>query len=219
VETAVKFLREVKEGKVKIVVGGVGGVTPLAREVLDQPPIKPWIQDLYSRIARLLEDNALTVDEIADILELATKTIDNRIREMRKPEAGDQRVVGFIDIDDGEWRWTLLKSLENIVESDEFGESFRPRRMDEPIKLVIKVNRGDRPRQLLMTPRKVVENWDAIERMLPDEMQMVVITHPDWEGARDDIAVTHHHVPKGALRYLILNAARYIEEKLYYSVF
>ncbi len=219
IETAQKFLEDLKSGKIEIKVGGIGGITPLAKEVLEQPPTRPWIQDLYSRIARLLDDNALTIDEIADILELATKTIDNRIREMRKPEAGEQRVVGFIDIDEFEWRWTLLKSLENIVASDEFSESFRPRELDEPIKLVIKVNKGDRPRQLLLTPRKVIENWEAIDSMLPDEMQMVIITHPDWEGARDDIAVTHHHVSKKALRYLILNAARYIEEKVYYSAF
>ena len=219
INTALDFLEKFRNGEITLKVGGIGGITPLAKEILEEPPIRPWIHDLYSRIARLLEDNALTIDEIADILELASKTIDNRIREMRKPEAGEQRVVGFIDIDEGEWRWTLLRSLENIVESDEFEESFKPRHLDDPIKLVIRVNKGDRPRELLLTPRKVIENWDTIESMLPDEMYSVIITYPEWEGSRDDIMIAHYHVPKNALEYLILNGARYIEDKLYYSVF
>jgi ATP-dependent Lhr-like helicase len=218
-DTAKRFLSMLREGKVRLRAGALGGLTPLAKEVLEQPTVRPWIQDLSSRIARLLEDNALTIDEIADILELATKTIDNKIRELRKPEAGEQRVVGFIDVDEDEWRWTLLKSLESVVSFDEFKDSFEPKKINEPVKLVVKVNKGDRPRQLLITPKKVIENWDAIENMLPEEMQMVIITHPDWEGAKDDVAVVHHYVPKSALKYLILNAARYIEKKLYFSAF
>lgn len=217
--TAMEFLEDLRKGSVVLKAGGIGGITPLAKEILEEPPIRPWIHDLYSRIARLLEDNALTIDEIADILELASKTIDNRIREMRKPESGDQRIVGFIDIDEGEWRWTLLRSLDDIASSDEFRESFKPRRLEDPIKLVIKVNKGDRPRELLLTPRKVKENWDTIESMLPDEMHMVIITYPEWEGSRDDITVVHYHVPKSALKYLILNGARYIEDRFYYSAF
>lgn len=218
VERAVEFLRQLRNGEVEIHTAVTGGLTPLAKEILDSPPVKPWVQDLAERIARLLEDNALTIDEIADILELSPKTVENKIREMRKPEQGETRIVGFIDVDEDEWRWTLLRSLKGIAESPEFERSFKPRRLDNPVKLVIRVNRGDRPRQLLVTPRRILESWDSVSKMLPDEMYSVTITHPDWEGARDDVAVTHYNVPKAAIPLLVLNAAAYIEEKeLYYA--
>jgi len=216
VETAVNFLRMLREGRIEIMIAGSGGITPLAKEILDSPSVKPWIQDLSERIARLLEDNALTIDEIADILELSPKTVENKIRDMRRPEHGQTRVVGFIDLDEDEWRWTLVRSLRGIAESIEFERSFRVRRLDNTIKIVVKVNRGDKPRQMLLTPRRVIESWDRISGMLPEEMYSLTITHPDWEGARDDIAITHYNVPRQAVPLLVLNAAAYIEEKTYY---
>jgi len=133
VETAREFLERLRRGLVRLVPSTGPGVSPLAAEILDMPAVRPWVPDLAGRIARLLEDNALTVMEIADILDLSEKTVENKLSEMRRPDYGEQRVVPFIDVDAGEVRWTLARSREAIASSQEFADSFRPRNPREGI--------------------------------------------------------------------------------------
>ncbi len=216
IETAQRFLRDLQEGRIEIHVPMGGGLTPIAREILKAPPIKPWMPDLSLRIARLLEGSALTILELADILELAEKTIESKIKDMRKPEYGENRVVGFIDIDEDEWRWTLLRSLEEVASSEEFSNSFRPFRMREPLRVYIRASPTHKPKELIVTPEIVVKDFDKILRMLPSELYSVKIVSAYSDNRRDDFSVVHYHVPTRALRFLILNAARYLEEKYYF---
>jgi ATP-dependent Lhr-like helicase len=214
IETAREFLARLQRGEVRLVPSTGPGVSPLAAEVLETPAVRPWIPDLAGRIARLLEDNALTVIEIADILDLSEKTVENKLYEMRKPEYGDQRVVPFIDVDEGEVRWTLARSLEAIASSEEFSESFRPRNPREPLRVLIRHTRGDRGHELIVTPRALLEKWGELSRMLPEEIYMVRVESAYSLGTREDPKLTLYHVNRESLRWLLLNAARYIEARL-----
>ncbi len=211
IEETVNLLYKIKRGDIIIAKPVTTKLTPLSQEVLRNPATRPWMQDLAIRIARNLEENALTVIELADILELAEKTIDTKIKDMRKPRYGNMRVIGFIDIDENEWRWTLLKDLEYIAELEEFENSFKPINMDEPLRISIKQDNTTKPKEIIVTPRVVVEQWEEIEQSLPDEIYMVRIESAYNEGTRDDIVVTHYYVPRQALRLLILNASAYIQ--------
>ncbi len=213
IEDSIEFIERLKAGKIKVLKTDIGGLTPLALEIVKYPPIRPWMQDLATRIARMLEGTALTVIELADILELAEKTIDSRLREMRKPEYKDHRVAGFLDYDEDEWRWALIKDLEDIVESEEFSHYFKPPRMREPLRLLVKASQGSRPRELIVNPEAVVNNWEEIAKRLPDEVYMVKVSSAYSEGTRDDVSVTYYYTPTRILKYLILNAATYIQRK------
>ena len=211
IDETIDILYKIKRGEIIIVKPRTTKLTPLSQEVLRNPATRPWMQDLAVRIARNLEENALTILELADILELAEKTIDTKIKDMRKPRYGNMRVVGFLDIDENEWRWTLLKDLEYIAELEEFENSFKPINMNEPFRISIKQDNATKPKEIIVTPRVVLDQWDEIEMSLPDEIYMVRIESAYNEGSRDDIVVTHYYVPKHALRLLILNAAAYIQ--------
>ncbi len=213
VDTAKEFVRKLQLGEIKIKTPYVSGLTPIAKQILMMPPIKPWIPDLAGRIARILEGSAFTVFELADILDLSEKTIESKIKDMRKEEYGDKRVVGFIDIDEDEWRWTLYKSLEEVVYSEEFERSFKPERLDEPMRVYIKNDQGHRVREVIVTPRLILEKWERLEEVLPRNIYYVRVISAYGYGGRDDISVTFYHVPVKALRYLLLNAATYLQEK------
>ena len=213
VEGAKEFIKRLQGGELKVRTPYVSGITPIARQILLAPPIKPWIPDLAGRIARLLEGSAFTIFELTDILDLSEKTIESKIKDMRKEEYGEKRVVGFIDIDEDEWRWTLYKSLEEIVNSEEFENSFKPSRLDEPMRVYVKNDQGHRVREIIVTPRLLLENWERLEEVLPQNIYYVRVISAYGYGGRDDISVTHYHVPLKALRYLLLNAAAYLQSK------
>ncbi|MCE4600769.1 MAG: DEAD/DEAH box helicase [Desulfurococcales archaeon] len=216
IETAREFITMLQEGKIKVHTPMGGGLTPIAREILKAPPVKPWMPDLARRIARMLEGSALTVFELADILELAEKTVEAKIKDMRRPDYDDIRVVGFIDIDDDDWRWTLLRSLEEVVSMEEFENSFKPVRMREPLRVYIKPTQAHRPKELIVTPETVVKNYERIKQMFPQELYNVRITSAYSENRKDDVVISHYYVTADALKYLLLNAAKYIEEKYYF---
>ncbi len=218
IEGAIDFIEDIKSGRIKVYTIH-RRLTPLAREVLRYPPVKPWIQDLTLKIARMIEGTALTVLEIADLLELAEKTVDSKIREMRKEEYNEHRVVGFIDIDEDEWRWLLLKDLNEVASSEEFSSSFKPFKWREPLRVYIKSHQTGKPKEIIITPEAVVREWRDIESRIPEELYMVKISSAYSEGTRDDIIVTHYHVPARALKLLLLNAAAYIQKKEFERVF
>lgn len=214
VETAKEFLRMLRDGLIEIVESTGPGVTPLAAEILESPAIRPWLPDLAGRIARLLEDNALTVFEIADILDLSEKTVENKLSDMRRPEYGDERVVPFIDVDEGETRWTLVKSLESIAKSEEFSSSFTPENPREPLRVIVKAAKGGEWHEVIVTPKALREKWDELKRLFPEEIYMARIESAYSLGGREEPRVTLYHVNREALRWLLLNAARYIESRL-----
>jgi len=214
VEGAKEFLRDLREGRIKIVESRGPGVSPLAASILESPPVRPWIPDLASRIARLLEDNALSIMELADILDLSEKSVENKLSEMRKPDYGDERVVAFIDIDDGEIRWTLARSLESIARSEEFSNSFQPHYQRQPLRVTIKAGKEDRSHELIVTPKALLEKWSEMRTRLPEEIYMAKVESAYSLGGREEPRVTIYHANRESLKWLLLNAARYIESRL-----
>ncbi|MEB2793775.1 MAG: DEAD/DEAH box helicase [Caldisphaeraceae archaeon] len=213
VEGAKSFIEKLKKGKITIINMNSGNATPLAKSILEVPPVRPWIQDLAVKIGRLLDNNGLTIFEIADILELAEKTIENKLKEMRKPDYDELRVVRFIDVDDEEYRWTLLSSFEDVSKSEEFINSFTPKKLREPMRVYIKVTQQSKPKEYILTPKFLIESWKSLEEMLPNEIYEVKITSAYEYGSKEDLTVSHYFVNKGALRMLLMNAARYMEIK------
>ena len=219
-DTARWFLEELRAGRIRVRTPLIGGLTPLAKSILQQPSIRPWLPDLAPRIARFLEDTPLTIIDLADALELAEKTVESKLKEMRKPEYGDLRVVSFIDIDTGETRWALLRELERIAESEDYMNSFRPRRLDEPLRVYIRAAPGQKPRELILKPADLLgPEAERILSMFPREAYSIKVTSAYAMDTRDDVSVVHYHVPASAVKYLLLNAARYLESKYYEEFF
>lgn len=216
VDEAIAFLEDLRSGSVEIHIAGAGGLTPLSREILATPAIKPWVHDLAERIARLLHDNALTVLEIADLLELSPKTVEAKLKEMRKPSYGDLRVVAFIDVDEDDVRWTLLSSLENIARSEEFRSSFEPPNPDEPLRVTYTVEGLERAaREVVVTPRILSEMKDKLV-LFPEEMHKVIVRSAYSGGGRGDPQVVYYNVPRSALPFLVRNAAAYLSGRDYW---
>lgn len=217
VETAKQFLEKLNSGEIRIITPLVSGLTPLAREILKSPKIRPWLPDLAGRIAKLIEGTALTVEEIADILGLSEKTVENKLREMRKPEYASKRAVAFVDVDTGEWRWTLARTLSEVAESEEFESSFRPSRRDDPYRVIVQlVPRASATREVIVTPETVESRWREIARYLPEESYKVKIISAYDYGGRDDVSITYFNTNRDNLRLLLLNAATYIQAKNIY---
>ncbi|MNO09686.1 hypothetical protein D3C81_2330310 [compost metagenome] len=61
-----------------------------------------------------------------------------------------------------------------------------------------------------------MNNFERIRQMLPSELYNVKIMSAYSENRKDDVVVVHYYVPADSLKYLLLNAARYIEGKYYY---
>ncbi|WP_460124236.1 DEAD/DEAH box helicase [Stetteria hydrogenophila] len=216
VQEVVAFLEDLKAGRVELHFAGAGGLTPLSREILSTPAVKPWVHDLADKIAKLLQDNALTVFEIADLLELSTRTVEARLKEMRKPSYGDLRVVAFIDVDEDEWRWTLLSSLESIAGSEEFQSSFTPPNPDEPLRVSYTVEGLEgAEREVVVTPRILSEEGAALS-MFPEEMHKVTVRSAYGTGGRGEPHVTYYNVPRSALPLLVRNAAAYLQRLDYW---
>ncbi len=213
IPNAKKFIEKIKNNKINIIRPFISGLTPIAKEILKMPPIKPWMPDLAGRIAKLVEGSALTVMEIADILELSEKTVESKIKDMRREEYNEKRLVGFIDLDEDEWRWTLVKSINEVSDSEEFSESFKPHNLEEPIRVYLWLGTGKVAKELILTPKLILEKWDEISNMLPNEIYKVKVISAYDYGGRDDVSVVHYHIPKTALKYILLNAAAYLQEK------
>ncbi len=213
IEGTKTFLKKLNSNEIKIVNLNNGNPSPLAEGILELPAVRPWIQDLTIKIGRLLENNSLTIFEIADILELAEKTIENKLKDMRKPEYNDMRVVRFLDVDEDDYRWTLLKSLNNIMESDEFKVYFNPKKSDEPLRVHIRISPQSKPKEYIITPKFLMERWEDLEKLLPEEIYELRITSAYEYGTREDSNILHYFVNIKSLKPLILNAATYIEKK------
>lgn len=212
VDAAREFLRGLHSGSIRLVEWRGSGYHPLTRELAGVPAVRPWLPGLARRIASLIEGYALTVEEIADALELSEKTVEAKLKDMRRVDYGAIRTVAFIDVDDGETRWTLASSLPQVAELEEFKASFTPRRIDAQYRVVVKRSRGDAGMEFILTPRNVLENWDAVRKMLPGEAHQVTISNVDYPDR--DLTVTYYNLPADTLRYLILNAAAAIEKKI-----
>ncbi|MCE4625094.1 MAG: DEAD/DEAH box helicase [Desulfurococcales archaeon] len=210
IDGAADFIERLRSGNIKVL--RTRTPTPLARYIIRLPANRPWIPDLVGRIARALSGYAFTILELADILEVSDKTIENKIKEMRKQEYGENRVFCFIDVYGNECRWALVKEVEEIAAMEDFKPSFTPRRRNEPVRVVVQSISGGSNREIIVTPEIIEKMWERIAADLPDEVHIVRI-QPAFSNYSKDLTITYYNVPKKVLKYLILNAAAVFQSR------
>jgi len=208
IEGAKKLLEKIHNGEIEFIYIR-NDETPLSRYIRELPPIRPWIKDASLLIVETLENMALTIDELSEILELPPKTIENKLKDLRKPDVVD-RVFQFIDVDIGEWRWALVKDAEKIYQSPEYKQSFEPYHIDEVFMLYIRPM-DDLPYfTLYFSPREIISNIRKfIERIPVNEAFEVKVIPSD--SMLKTLTPRYFYVPKNVIPYIALNGVTYIQ--------
>ncbi|MGC9112156.1 DEAD/DEAH box helicase [Acidilobus sp.] len=212
VEGAIKFIESLGNHYIKVHVIR-DGPSPLSQELLSLPPVRLWVQDLAKRIAELLKDWAFTSIEIAEELKLSEKTVLNKLKDMRRPEYNDLRVIAFLDVNSDEWRWTLASSFNDIASSEDFAESFAPLDLNAELKVTAKKGYTWEPRETIVKPKDVVDRWNLILPYVAgtDEIYELKVSMAGYYGADYESSVTYHYVDANHAKLLILNAAAYLQ--------
>lgn len=210
-ERAKEFLRKIREGIIKIHIVKSTKPTPLAEYLMRTPPIRLWIPGLATMIAQALKDSALTVEELSEILDLPHKTIENKLKEMRKSEK--YRVTYFRDIDTNEVRWVLVEDLSKIAKSEFFKSSFIPEDPTETFVLLVKLVEGDEYYHILFKPLDILKNPETLIKRLPvvNEIYELKVYTASRLFSRA-LFVIYYHITKDALPYIALNAVTYLQK-------
>ncbi len=210
VEGVKKFVGKLKANEIKIYTKNTGPLTPVAKHILSLPQVKPWMKRVERLLAENLQGFAMTIPELSETLDLAEKTIENALREMRKP-GHPYRVFCFKDPYDNDCRWALIGDAEVIMEMEEFMESFQPVK-DEPFQVEIHTSRGGVPYTFMVSSME-----DGIDRKLnviPNDVYSVKIKSMNLYDERD---VGYLHTPKELVPHLIRNGIAYIQRtRMYY---
>ncbi|MEB3773164.1 MAG: DEAD/DEAH box helicase [Desulfurococcales archaeon] len=205
-----EFISKLQSGEIKIYTKTTGPLTPVARHILSLPQVKPWMKRVERLLAENLQGFAMTIPELSEALDLAEKTIENALREMRKP-GHPYRVFCFKDPYDNECRWALVGDIEEILEMEEFSESFQPVK-DEPFQVEIHTSRGGVPYTFMVSAKE-----DGVEgkiSMIPSEVYSVRVKSMNPYDERD---VNYLHAPKELVPHLIRNGMAYIQRtRMYY---
>jgi len=205
---AKKLLEKIRNGEIELVFVR-DAETPLSKYVRELPPIRPWIKDASLLIVETLENMALTIDELSEILELPPRTIENKLKDLRKPEVVD-RVFQFIDVDIGEWRWALVKDAKKIYESPEYRPSFEPYDVDEVFTLYIRPMDGLSYFTLYFSAREIISNIRKfIERIPVNEAYEVKVIPSD--SMLKTLTPRYFYVPKSIIPYIALNGVTYMQ--------
>ncbi len=208
----VEFIKKLKNGEITVIdLRDKNILSHLAEYTVKMPPMKPWLRLLDYKIESALKDFALTVDELVDVLNLSAKTIENKLKDLRK-KGSKPRLFAFIDVEMGEWRWSLVESADVIKEMEEFKSSFEPY---DPYETFVVYLREDpkseyttkyfRPIELMKSPEKIINTVPF------DEIYEVKVFNPNDPLLKNTI-VRYYHVPKKLLPLLLLNATTYIQQ-------
>jgi ATP-dependent Lhr-like helicase len=210
VEGVKRLVERLRNNEVKIYTKNTGPLTPITRHILSLPQVKPWMKRVERLIAENLQGFAMTIPELSEALDLAEKTIENALREMRKP-GHPYRVFCFKDPYDNDCRWALISDAEEIMEMEEFEESFQPLK-DEPFQVEIHTSRGGVPYTFMVSS---IENGiDSKLNMLPRDVYSVKVKSMNLYDERD---VNYLHVSKELIPHLIRNGISYIQRtRMYY---
>ena len=209
-ERAKEFLRKIKEGVIKIHIVKSPKLTPLAEYIMRTPPIRLWIPGLATMIAQALKDSALTVEELSEILDLPHKTVENKLKEMRRNEK--YKVTYFRDIDTNEIRWVLIEDLSKIAKSEFFRSSFIPEDPTETFILLVKSVEGDEYYHILFKPLDVLKNPETLIKRFPVDEAYELKVYTTSRLFSRALSVTYYHITKDALPYIALNAATYLQK-------
>lgn len=212
IRKTLKYIKMIKEGKIKIIEHN--GSSPLGEAVLVQTPIKPWLNNIASLIYETLKGGAYTINELSEILGISPKTLENKLKQMRKPDS-KYRIVSFIDVDSRETRWCLLNELEEIVNSCNFYTSFNPINDNETFIATLRALNSSATVELIFKPKELLNNLEEIKRRIPfEEIGEIRITDP-VDPLVYNISPRFYYVNKRAAPYILLNAVAYIQNMKY----
>jgi ATP-dependent Lhr-like helicase len=208
IKGTMKYVKMIKEGKIRII--NINGFSPLGKAVLSHSPIKPWISDLSIRIYQALKGGAYTVEELSDMLGISKKTLELRLKKMRKPSS-KYRTCNFIDVDTHETRWTLLEDLKEIAESDDYYNSFNPINLDESYVMVMRAYQSEGATESVFRVKDLVKNPEEFLKRIPyDEILELKLKDPN-DSLVASISPKYYFVKKSIARFLVLNAISYIQ--------
>ncbi len=208
----IEFLKKLKNNEITIIdLRERNVISYLAEYTVKMPPMKPWLRLLDYKIESALKDFALTVDELVDVLNLSAKTIENKLKELRK-KGSKPRVFAFIDVEMGEWRWSLVESADVIKDMEEFSSSFQPQDPYETFVVYLREDPKGEYSTKYFRPIELIKNPEKIVNSIPfDEIYEVKVLNPNDPLLRNTM-VRYYHVPKKLLPLLLLNAATYIQQ-------
>ncbi len=212
VEGTKDFLRKLQQGEIEIIDRGTPEIlSPLAAYMLRVPEIRPWIPDISGIIVKTLDGMAFTIDELSEILGLPPKTIEHKLKDMRKPEVLD-RVFQFLDVELGEWRWALVRDVKEIVESDIFAESFSPPDINEAFMLHIKPQSGESFIPVYFTPREILNDIEGFKKKIPVNEAYEVRVVSLSSSLLQSLSPKYYYVSKDIMPYIALNGAAFLQK-------
>lgn len=212
VDGAKKFIEALSRDEIEIIdLGSPNILTPLAGYLRRIPEIRPWIPDVSGVIIRNLEGMAFTVDELAEITGLPAKTIEHKLKELRKPGSID-RVFQFMDVELGEWRWALVRDVKHIVSNEMFVESFTPVDPNEAFLLQIKPASGESYIPVYFTPKEIVENIERFKKKIPIDEAYEVKVSSLSSSLLQSLSPKYYYVSKDLIPYIALNGAAFLQK-------
>ncbi len=207
-----EFLRKLQQGFIEVIdIGAPEILSPLAAYMLRVPEIRPWIPDISGIIVKTLDGMAFTIDELSEILGLPPKTIEHKLKDMRKPDVLD-RVFQFLDVELGEWRWALVRDVKEIVESDIFAESFSPPDINEAFMLHIKPQSGESFIPVYFTPREILNNLEEFKKKIPVNEAYEVRVVSLSSSLLQSLSPKYYYVSKEIMPYIALNGAAFLQK-------
>lgn len=216
INKTLKFLNEIRACKVKVIDLSEkmkGSLTPLAKAVLLQAPVRPWFSDIYGKIAQVLKGGAYTLEELSEIIGLSPKSLESRLKQMRKPDS-KFRTISFIDIETKETRWCLAEEFKDIAESEDFISSFTPINEDEAYIVTFRPLGSNSNMDLIIKVRDLLDE-ELVNRKIPfDEIEELKIKDPN-DSLVQSISPRFYYVNRKNIKYVLLNAITYIQSLKY----
>ena len=210
VEALKEFLYRLVAGEIKI--RRIRPRTPsvIAQKLSKIPPTRIWLKDLSYMIYKELKGMALTVSELAEILDLPEDMIEGKLKEMRKDDF--MPVVQFRDVVSNEIRWALLEDLENIVRDPLFAESFTPLYTEDLIEISYKTDYGGISNKIILRVNDVINNSNVLNNIF-DRYEEIYELKISYYGERSsNKSVSYYNVKRKAVKYIILNGITYLQK-------
>ena len=205
-----EFIKKLKEKEIKVKLVKSKTLTPLAAHVMSLPAFKPWLKIVEARIVSLLKGEAFTAEELATMLDLSPTTVENKLKEMRKPTS-KARVVQFIDVEFGETRWCLLEDLDEVMKKEEYASSFQPKDVHENFTMFYRMSPKEEYTMKYFKPLDLIKNPEKfLEGINTDEIYEVKVVF-QGDPLFKNLVPRYFYVPKKALPAVLLNAVAYIQ--------
>ncbi|ALU11634.1 ATP-dependent helicase [Ignicoccus islandicus DSM 13165] len=210
IEATKEFLEGIKSGKIKLKLLKAKTYSPFTEYLLSLPPVRPWLKMVEMRIVNTLKGEAFTVEELALMLNLSPTTIENKLKEMRKPTSKN-RTLQFIDVEFGETRWILLDDLDEIMKRDEYSSSFKPKDIHENFVVYFRTSPKDEYNMRYFKPLEILQDPEGFLSKFPDEEYYEVKVMIPADTLIKNMVPRYFYIPKKALPAVLLNAVAYLQ--------